>query len=148
MYTYNYNWRSLLVPGIAGEALRTDMEASILQNWAMAGGLTGGNDIPWGTSSLRGSFSFVVPKGKEAYLHHEMRIRTTASFPNYDINPSWDGQRVPDIEATLDHALHPATRLNALQVIIEPTSGTTNYDPVKDPYRSQLDDPEDSYDPS
>lgn len=145
----NYNWRSLVVPVVEGESVRTEMEASILQTWAMAGGLTTGS-IPWGTSSLRGSFTFIVPKGKEAYLHHEMRIRTTSSFPvtpgdsGYYTGP-WDGQRVPDTEATLNRAKHPATRLNALQVIIEPTQGDTDYDPAKDEYRSQLDAPVDSY---
>jgi len=145
VYNYNYNWRSLVVPGVVGENFRTDMEASILQNWAMAGSINGGRDIPWGTSSLRGSFVFIVPKGKEGYLHHEMRIRTTASFPDYE-QGAWDGQRGPDVEATLDHAKHPATRLNALQIIIEPTSGSTEYDPVKDEYRDQLDPAVDSYD--
>lgn len=142
-YTFNYNWRSIVVPAIEGESRRTDMEGSILQNWAMAGGMTGGRDIPWGSSSLRGAFMFVVPKGKEAYLHHEYRIRTTDSFPGYKFNSAYDGKRVPDAEATLNASLWPASRLNALQVIIEPTSGTTDFDPVKDEYRNQLDAPVD-----
>lgn len=142
-YTFNYNWRSIVVPAIEGEERRTDMEGSILQNWAMAGGMTGGRDIPWGSSSLRGSFMFIVPKGKEAYLHHEYRIRTTDSFPGYKLNSAYDGKRVPDSEATLNASLWPASRLNALQVIIEPTSGTTDFDPTKDDYRNQLDSPVD-----
>lgn len=144
VFTFNYNWRSLVVPVVEGEAIRTEIASSILQNWAMAGAISGGRDIPWGSSALRGSLTFVVPKGKEAYLHHEMRIRTTASFPDY-YTGSWDGQRVPDTEATLNHVKHPATRLNALQVIIEPTQGSTDYDPAKDDYRGQLDAPVDSY---
>ena len=140
-FNFNYNWRSLVVPVIDGEPINTEKEAVILQNWGMASIPT---DIPWGTSSLRASFSFLVPKGKEAYLHHEMRIRTMASFPNY-YTGSWDGQKVPDAEATLNNVLHPATRLHALQVIIEPTQGTTDYEPVADEIRSQLDDPVDSY---
>ena len=131
-----------MVPVVEGEETRTESAASILQNWAMAA--TSGTEIPWGTSCLRGSFSFIVPKGKEAYLHHEMRIRTNASFPNY-YTGAWDGQRVPDTEATLDRVLHPATRLNQLQVLIEPTQGTTDYDPVADAYRNQLDPAVDSY---
>ena len=142
-YTFNYNWRSIVTPAIEGEARRSDMEGSILQNWAMAGIISGGRDIPWGSSSLRGSFVFVVPKGKEAYLHHEYRIRTTDSFPNYKFNSAYDGKRVPDAEATLNASLWPASRLNALQVIIEPTSGSTDFDPVKDEYRNQLDAPVD-----
>lgn len=148
--TPGYNWRSIVVPGIDGESRRTDMEGSILQNWAICGFASRTVDayssnqmggIPWGSSSLRGSFTFVVPKGKEAYLHHEMRIRTMASWPDYYHYK--DGQRVPDSEATLDGVTGPATRLNALQVLIEPTQGSTDYDPVKDAYRSQLDNPVD-----
>ena len=143
-YTFNYNWRSIVSPGIAGEDRRTDMEGSILQNWAMAGGLTtAGRDIPWGTSSLRGSFTFIVPKGKEAYLHHEYRIRTTDSFPGYKTNATYDGVRVPDSQATLNSTLWPASRLNALQVLIEPTFGSTDFDPARDEYRDQLDAPVD-----
>ena len=145
-YNYNYNFRSIVVPVVDGEKIETTSAASILQNWAMVGGLTsGGGYIPWGSCSMRGSITFIVPKGKEAYLHHEMRILTKDSVPDYDIGP-WDGQRVPDVEATLNALRHPATRLNALQVIIEPTQGTTDYDPVADPYRDQLDDPIDTYD--
>lgn len=151
-----YNWRSILVPGIAyddpeeeEEHRRTDMEGSILQNWSICGFMSAGANwetsesraVPWGSSSLRGSFTFVVPKGKEAYLHHEMRIRTMASFPDYYHHK--DGQKVPDTEATLDRVTGPATRLNALQVIIEPTQGSTDYDPAKDEYRTQLDSPVD-----
>lgn len=140
-FNFNYNWRSLVVPVIDGEPINTEKEAMTLQNWGMA---SVPSDIPWGTSSLRASFSFLVPKGKEAYLHHEMRIRTMASFPNY-YTGSWDGQKVPDAEATLNNVLHPATRLHALQVIIEPTQGATDYEPVADTIRSQLDPPVDSY---
>lgn len=141
-YNFNYNWRSLISPGIVGEPRHTDMAASILQNWGMAEA-NASADIPWGTTSLRGTLTFVVPKGKEAYLHHEMRIRTNASFPEYQFSSTYDGKKVPDAEATLRQAKWPATRLNALQVIIEPTQGTTNYDPVKDDIRSQLDAPVD-----
>ena len=141
VFNFNYNWRSIVVPVVDGEGIRTEMASSILQSWGMYSQTA---DIPWGTCSLRGSLSFLVPKGKEAYLHHEMRIRTNASFPNYYTGP-WDGQVVPDSEATLDAVKHPATRLNALQVIIEPTQGITDYAPVKDDYRNQLDAPVDSY---
>lgn len=153
-YPFNYNWRSIVVPGIVGEDRHTDFEGSILQNWAAVGSFTqSGLHYPWGSSSLRGSFTFVVPKGKEAYLHHEFRVRVAPSdmqygkpvlsWPNYLKNSDYDGKRVPDSEATLDAAKWPASRLNALQVLIEPTSGTTDLDPVKDEYRNQLDAPED-----
>lgn len=149
-YNYNYNWRSIVVPVAGDETLKTTKAASILQNWAMAatqgsgGGQVAGG-IPWGTSSLRGSLVFIVPKGEEAYLHHEFRIRSSDSFPGYKITPK-DGQRVPDeLAIQLNTFEYPASRLNALQVIVEPISGTTNYDPVVDPYRDQLDPAEDSY---
>lgn len=148
-FNFNYNWRSLITPGIVGESRHTEKAASILQNWAIA--VPGGDDkaIPWGTSSLRGSLTFVVPKGKEAYLHHEMRIRVAPEFMPagshwYDYyRGSWDGQQVPTSEAQLDSIEHPATRLNALEVIIEPTSGFTDYTPSADAPRAQLDAPVD-----
>lgn len=141
-FNFNYNWRSLVVPVVEGEEIRTSTSSSILQNWAMSSA-AGEADIPWGTSSLRGTITFIVPKGKEAYLHHEYRVRTNASFPNY-YTGAWDGQKVPDSEATLNNAQHPASRLNALQVLIEPTQGSTDYDPAKDEYRDRLDSPVDS----
>lgn len=139
-YNFNYNWRSIVVPGVVGEDRRADMEGSILQNWAAVGQFTQSNfQLPWGSTSLRGSFTFIVPKGKEAYLHHEYRIRTTDSFPGYKTNAQYDGKRVPDSETALDSSKWPASRLNALQVLIEPTFGSTNFNPVKDDYRDQLD---------
>lgn len=154
MFPFNYNWRSIVSPGIEGEDRRTDMEGSILQNWGAAGTFAGGGYLPWGSTSLRGSFVFMVPKGKEAYLHHEFRIHVTPSdmqygvpagqtWPNYLRHSTYDGKRVPDSEATLNHVKWPASRLNALQVIIEPTQGATDFSPVKDDYRDQLDAPVD-----
>lgn len=140
----NYHWTSRLCPVVEGESTLTKMvnSASILDGFGIASAQT--IQIPWGTMSMRGSFVFIVPKGKEAHLYHEFRIRTNSSFPNYSTG-SWDGQKVPDSEATLNHAKHPASRLNALQVIIEPTVGSTDYTPVADAVRSQLDSPVDVY---
>ena len=142
-YCPNYNFRSLIVPVVEGEEIDVTIEACTLQGFC---GFKedGDRSIPWGTQSLRGSFTFIVPKGKEAHLYHEYRVRTMSSFPNY-YTGAWDGQKVPDAEATLDNALHPASRLHALQVIIEPTMGVTDYDPAKDPIRDQLDPPDDVY---
>lgn len=151
-FNFNYNWRSIVVPMVNGQDPSTQItsSASILQNWAMIGEFpTAINKyIPWGSTSLRGSTTFIVPKGQEAYLYHEMRILTQDSIlhsPDRYYHGPWDGQRVPDIEATFDSALHPCTRLNALQVIIEPTQGSTDYNPTKDEYRNQLDAPVDAY---
>lgn len=139
----NFNFRSLVCPVVAGESIRVSKVSSILQsNCTYSPDSSAG--IPWGSASLRGSFTFIVPKGKEAYLHHEFRVRTNSSFPNY-YTGNWDGKKVPDEEATINHALHPASRLNALQVIIEPTQGFTDYDPVADAERAQLDPAVDEY---
>lgn len=141
--TPGYNFRSLLVPVIANSEVDVTREASNLQGNASYSATP---QIPWGSQSLRGSFTFIVPKGKEAYLHHEYRIRTNASFPNYAYNSTYDGKKVPSSEASqIDHMLWAASRLNALQVIVRPTNGTSNYEPTADPERSQLDDPVDSY---
>lgn len=139
----NYNFRSIIVPVTVGDAVNIQREASILQGFC-GYKADGDRSIPWGSQSLRGSITFIVPKGKEAYLHHEYRVRTGASFPNY-YTGAWDGQRVPDEEAQLNTVLHPASRLNALQVIVEPTMGASNYDPTVDAERSQLDPAVDEY---
>lgn len=139
----NYNFRSLLAPVIEGQEVDVTMEAATLQGFC---GYMGDTDrsIPWGTQSLRGSFSFIVPKGKEAALHHEYRVRTASSFPNY-YTGAWDGQKVPDAEASLNSVLHPASRLHALQVLVEPTMGITDFTPETDAIRSQLDPAVDAY---
>lgn len=139
----NYNFRSIIVPVTQGTAVNIQREASILQGFC-GYSAAGDRSIPWGSQSMRGSITFIVPKGKEAYLHHEYRVRTGSSFPNY-YTGAWDGQRVPDEEAQLNTVLHPASRLNALQVIIEPTMGTSNYSPAADAERQQLDAPVDEY---
>lgn len=138
----NYNFRSLVCPVVEGDSVRVSKVASILQGTCISS--VGTVDIPWASVSLRGSFTFIVPKGKEAHLYHEFRVRTNASFPNY-YTGAWDGKKVPDAEATLNSTLHPASRLNALQVIIEPTQGSTDYNPVVDAERSQLDPAVDVY---
>lgn len=145
----NVNFRSLVVPVIEGETVNVEKEASILQSWAMTHGSVNNPaivpHIPWGTTSLRGSFTFIVPKGKEAYLHHEFRLRTTASFPNYATN-ALDGKRVPDdIAGQVDRMPYDASRLNALQVIVKPTFGTMNMSPRVDDERQQLDAAVDEY---
>ena len=155
-YPFNYNWRSLIVPVIDGEQINVQAAASILQNWAAAGSFTqSGKHFPWGTSSLRSSLTFIVPKGKEAYLHHEYRIRVAPvdmqygvpvlAWPNYLKNSNYDGKIVPEEESGLNQPKWPASRLNALQVIIEPTMGEADFNPDADPIRSQLDAPEDAY---
>lgn len=139
----NYNFRSIVVPVVEGETPRITNEASTLQSFA-AWTVADDRSFPWGTTSLRGSFVFIVPKGKEASLYHEYRLRTGASTPNYYSCPK-DGQKVPDSEIGLDTIPYPASRLNALQVIVEPTFGEANFSPVIDDERDQLDAPVDLY---
>lgn len=140
----NVNFRSLLVPVVDGDAINTSMMSSILQGSSLVN--AGTPEMPWGSMAMRGSFTFIVPKGKEAYLHHEYRLRNNASFPNYAINSTYDGKKVPDSEVTTVNTLRwPASRLNALQAVIKPARGVKNLSPTVDPERSQLDDPVDSY---
>lgn len=140
----NMNFRSLVVPVVNDTIVNVEKESSILQ-----GNITynaSSPEIPWGTQALRGSFTFIVPKGKEAYLHHEFRVRTQSSFPNYAPANALDGQRIPDAEVVTPNLLrYVGSRLNALQVVVEPTNGTANMDPVVDPERAQLDPPVDEY---
>lgn len=133
----NVNFRSMLTPVIDG-VMDITMFSSILQ--ADSASNIGTPELPWGTVSLRGSLTFVVPKGKNASLHHEYRLRTNASFPDHQTNPL-DGYRVPDNEVQTTNTLRwNASRLNALQVVIRPARGVSTTTPVKDADRDKLDD--------
>lgn len=144
----NTNYRSLVVPVVEGENGDARYDSSILQGQStfeapIAGTLRG---TPWGTVTQRSSITFVVPKGKEAYLHHEFRLRNGPDFPNYVENPL-DGQRVPDeIVSQLNAIQWTASRLHSLQCIIKPTSGEIDKNPVRDAIREQLDPWDDWYD--
>lgn len=140
----NTNFRSLLVPVAEGSEVDATMFASTLQDQSTVW-FSSQPYIPWGTVSMRGSLVFYVPKGKEAYLHHEFRLRTHDSLARYATNPL-DGQKVPDdIAGQIDHMAYTASRLNALQIIVKPARGTSNTSPVVDPERSQLDPAVDVY---
>lgn len=140
----NSNFRSLLCPVIEGTTPNVSMFASVLQNQST---VSHSMPIPWGTVCMRGSFTFLAPKGKDASLHHEFRLRTEASVPNYATHAT-DGQKVPDdIAGQIDRMVYTASRLNALQIIVKPTRGSANTTPVTDPYRSQLDPAVDVYPP-
>lgn len=139
----NVNFRSLVVPVIEGQSINVSKQSSILQGWSMFGS---NPDIPWGTCSMRGSFTFIVPKGKEAYLHHEYRLRTNSSFPSYYTNAEFDGKRCPDEEASkVNNVRYNVSRLNALQLVIKPARGSMNFNPVTDVERNQLDPAVDEY---
>ena len=140
----NVNFRSLMVPVVAGTSINVAKMSSILQDDTTYS--ASGPEIPWASKSMRGSISFIVPKGKEAYLHHEYRLRTVDSHAAYHLNSTYDGKRVPDnIAGQIDTMPYNASRLNALQVIAKPARGISNLNPVVDTERGQLDAPVDEY---
>ena len=142
----NVNFRSLMVPTVQDTEINVERMSSILQD---ASATRDNNDeimIPWGTISLRGSITFIVPKGKEAYLHHEFRLRTKDSHAAYAVNATYDGKRVPDnIVSVVDNIPYNASRLNALQIVVKPARGVTRLNPVVDAERAQLDPAVDEY---
>lgn len=142
----NVNFRSLIVPVVEGTTPNVEMMSSILQDDCSTRDLANQRVIPWGTKSMRGSFTFIVPKGKEAYLHHEFRLRSVDSGAGYWTDATYDGKIVPEeIAGQINAMPHNASRLHALQVIVKPARGVVSYDPVKDVDRAQLDAPVDLY---
>ena len=142
----NTNYRSLVVPCVEGQRGDAAYDSSILQGQSTwEDKISPMRGTPWGTVTQRSSITFVVPKGKEAYLHHEFRLRSAESFPKYVENPL-DGQKVPD-EIASQYNVIPwtASRLHALQCIIKPTSGEVDKNPTRDEIRNQLDHWEDWY---
>lgn len=138
------NFRSLMVPVVAGTSINVAKMSSILQDDTTYS--ASGPEIPWASKSMRGSISFIVPKGKEAYLHHEYRLRTVDSHAAYALNATYDGKKVPDnIAGQIDTMPYNASRLNALQIVAKPARGISNLDPTVDTIRSQLDAPVDEY---
>ena len=134
------NFRSLIVPVVAGDPIQTSTMSSILQGQSGVD-----NTHPWGTVSMRGSITFIVPKGKEAYLHHEFRLRALPTPQNY-LTSQYDGQKVPDnIASQIDQGVWTMSRLNARQLVIHPAQGVTRMNPTTDEERAQLDPAEDSY---
>ena len=147
-YCENMNYRSLVVPVVAGEAGDAAYDSSILQGQSTFEDIIPGTlrGSPWGTVTQRSSITFVVPKGKEAYLHHEFRLRNGPNFPYYKYNATYDGKRIPDDKLQdPDHIEWTGSRLHALQCIIKPTSGEIDKNPTRDPIRDQLDYGEDWY---
>lgn len=144
----NTNFRSLVIPNVQDTEIDATMFSSVLQGQSTVS--FNAPESPWGTVCLRGSLVFYVPKGKEASLHHEFRLRTKASsmgppVGGYATNPL-DGQKVPDdIAGQIDKMAYTASRLNALQIVVKPARGTSNTHPVTDPDRSQLDPAVDVY---
>lgn len=143
----NTNFRSLVVPVMEGGIADPVYDSVVLQGPSAFINSDSGRGLPWGTMSLRASLTFVVPKGKEATLHHEFRLRAQSTFPNYIFNATYDRKRVPD-ELLINPNMIPwtASRLNALQAIIKPTSGSADKHPATDTIRDMLDDHIDAYD--
>lgn len=141
----NTNFRSLLVPVIVDSSVDVSHFSSIIQGQSTVHH-TDAPYIPWGSVCERASFSFLAPKGKDVYLHHEFRLRTKDSHADYATN-ALDRQKVPDnVAGQIDQMLYTASRLNALQVVVKPARGNSNLSPVVDPERSLLDPPVDEYD--
>lgn len=138
----NVNFRSLITPVVEGTEPNVSQLSSILQGAAATRDAGNNVIIPWGTISLRGTITFIVPKGKEAYLHHEFRLRTKTTGSHYWLVPEYDGKKVPDdIAGSVNKMPHNASRLNALQVVVRPARGINRFSPVADPIRGELDDP-------
>ena len=138
----NVNFRSLITPVVEGTEANVSQMSSILQGSASTRDAANNLILPWGTISLRGSITFIVPKGKEAYLHHEFRLRTKDTGSHYWISEEYDGKKVPDeIAGSVNLMPHNASRLNALQAVIRPCRGINRYSPTVDPIRQQLDAP-------
>lgn len=138
------NFRSLMVPVVEDTSINVAKMSSILQDDTTYS--ASGPEIPWASKSMRGSITFIVPKGKEAYLHHEYRLRTVDSHAAYALNATYDGKKVPDdIAGQIDAMPYNASRLNALQIVAKPARGISNLDPTVDTIRSQLDAPVDEY---
>lgn len=134
----NMNFRSLVLPVIEGMEPDPEHFISILQGQSTTS--YSAPYIPWGTVCYRGSFQFVVPKGKNASLHHEFRLRSRTSGAHYVRNATYDRKKVPDdIAGQIDHMEYTASRLNSLQIIVKPTRGVTDTSPQTDPYRETLD---------
>lgn len=140
----NVNFRSLMVPVVDGTSINVSKMSSILQDDTTYSATA--PEIPWASKSMRGAITFIVPKGKEAYLHHEYRLRTVDSHAAYYLNSTYDGKKVPDdIAGQVDRMPYNASRLNALQIVVKPARGISNLTPVTDPDRQQLDAPVDEY---
>lgn len=138
------NFRSLMVPVVDGTNINVTKMSSILQDDTTYS--ASNPEIPWASKSMRGSITFIVPKGKEAYLHHEYRLRSVDSHERYYENATYDGKKVPDdIAGQIDRMPYNASRLNALQIIAKPARGISNFNPTTDEYRSQLDPADDVY---
>lgn len=140
----NVNWRSIVVPVVEGEEVDIEHQGVILQGYSIAAKTP---EIPWGSMSMRGSTTFLVPKGKEAYLHHEYRLRNVdlSTFPGYLTNPL-DGKIVPASDLTkVNDIKHNASRLNQLQIIVRPAQGVRKMQPHVDVARNQLDPAIDKY---
>lgn len=142
----NVNFRSLIVPVVENTPINVERMSSIIQSDTSTRDNNDQVMIPWGSKSFRGSITFIAPKGKEAYLHHEYRLRSKDTHSQYMLNSTYDGKKVPDdIAGVVDQMPYNASRLNALQIIVKPARGVSNMNPVVDADREQLDAPVDVY---
>lgn len=129
----NVNFRSLVYPVIGQydkDHTNTSMMACMLQSDNSTRDNNNAIMIPWGTKTLRGSISFVVPRGQEAFLRHEFRLRNADTQSHY-WNTGYDAQVVPkSIAGSVNQMVTNASRLHALQVVVRPVNGGTSYAPA------------------
>lgn len=135
----NSNFRSLVYP-VVGQYdknhTNTTMMACMLQSDNSTRDVNHTLFIPWGTKTLRGSISFIVPRGQEAFLRHEYRLRTVASQSHY-WNTGHDAEVVPkEVAGSVNRMLVNASRLHSLQVVVRPVNGGTSFSPAD--YYSEL----------
>ena len=136
----NVNFRSLLIPVFGEWSKGRDCTSannnvmwlsSMLQSTAATYDGSHIYCMPWGTIVLRGSITFIVPKGQEAWLRHEFRIRGVNTRYHYLTDPNYDAVVVDDETARTHNGMqHNASRLHSLQVIVRPTNGTMTFEPA------------------
>lgn len=126
----NVNFRSLVYPVVGQydkDHTRTDMMACMLQSDNSTRDNNNVLMIPWGTKTLRGSISFIVPRGQEAFLRHEFRLRDTANQSHY-WSTGHDKEVVPkSVAGSVNQMATNASRLHSLQVVVRPVNGGTSF---------------------
>lgn len=129
----NINFRSTVLP-VTGVYDKDHTNPSMMACMLQSDNSTRDNNnalmIPWGTKTLRGSISFIVPRGQEAFLRHEFRLRNADTQSHY-WKTNYDTQVVPkNIAGSVNLMATNASRLHSLQVVVRPVNGGTSYSPA------------------
>ena len=144
----NVNFRSLLIP-VFGSYTDDNARKNVMWLSSMLQSTSATYDgahvycMPWGTIVMRGSISFIVPKGQEAFLRHEFRLRGKDTRYKYLVDPQYDAKVVGDYEATHHNKMHHnASRLHSMQIIVRPTTGSMTFEPAYSRAAKNTYDPE------